>query len=115
MYSKAVLKRFRHPKYEGEIRNADTKLRVGNGICSDRLEIFIKMKDEKIIQARYLTYGCPAVVSSAELVCEKVEGKTPKQALKISVKQIIKDLKLPDFKSHCCKMVIEALRGALKK
>ena len=115
MYSIEVLKRFRHPKYEGEIRDADTKLRVGNGICNDRLEIFIKMKDGKIKQARYLTYGCPAAVSSAELVCEKAEGKTIKQALKTSMTQIRKDLHLPEFKHHCCEMAVNALRGALKK
>jgi len=115
MYSKEVLKRFRHPKLEGEIRNADAKVTVGNGICTDRLQLYIKMKGNRIKDIKYLTYGCPAAVSSAELVCELAKGKTLKIASKITFTKVLKKLKLPQGKYHCCKMSITALKEVIKK
>jgi len=114
-YSKEVLKRFRHPKHEGKIYKADSVSNVGNGICQDRLELSLSIKNGRIKNIKYLTYGCPAATSSAEMVCELAKGRTIKAAKNIKLIQILKKLKLPKEKHHCSEMGLKALKEALKK
>ena len=115
MYTKEVLKRFKNPKFVGEIKDADAIGEVGNPRCGDVMKIFLKIEKDTIKDIRFLTYGCPAAISSSEALCELAKNKTLKDALKITHKDIVKKLgDLPSIKQHCSVLGAEALQKAIK-
>ena len=118
-YSKKVLEVFMHPKNTGEIENADGVGKVGNLVCGDLIWVYIKVgKDKKgkeiIKDIKYKTFGCVAAVSSSEILCNLVKGKTLAKAKKISKEDIISKLgKLPKVKYHCSVLAADGLRKAI--
>ena len=79
------------------------------------MKVFIKVKDNKITDIKFKTYGCVAAIASSDVMCELVKGKTIDQALKIKDKDIVKRLeKLPPVKLHCSVLGMNALRDAIK-
>ena len=62
MYSKKILERFQKPKFAGELKDADAVGEVGNVKCGDIMKVFIKVKDNKISDIKFLTYGCVAAM-----------------------------------------------------
>jgi nitrogen fixation NifU-like protein len=116
MYSKKILERFQKPKFAGKIEDADAVGRVGNLKCGDIMEIFIKVKDNKIKDIKFLTYGCVAAVASSDVLCELAKGKTLGQALKITSKDVIKALggEVPLIKIHCSVLAQDALKKAIE-
>jgi nitrogen fixation NifU-like protein len=120
-YNKEVLKRFRKPKFAGEIKNADGIGQVGNSQCGDIMRVFLKIEknkktgQEKIKDIKFKTMGCVAAIASSDAVCEIAKGKTLKDALKITRKDIIKKVgNLPQIKHHCSILGEEALVAAIK-
>jgi nitrogen fixation NifU-like protein len=117
MYSKKVLKIFQNPKFAGEIKNADAVGEVGGMKCGDIMRIYLKIdrKTKKIKDIKFKTYGCIAAISASDAMCKLVKGKTLKQALKISAKDIVKELggELPAIKFHCSVLGTEALKKAV--
>ena len=75
LYSKKVMKHFRNPRNVGEIENPDGAGRVGNPVCGDVMEIYIKVKDDKIVDAKFKTFGCGAAIATSSMVTEMVKGK----------------------------------------
>jgi len=115
MYTKEVLERFRKPKNVGNIKKASGKGKVGNLKCGDIMELFIKVEKGKIVDAKFLTYGCCAAIAASDVVCDIVKGKTIKEAEKLTKKDIIKKLgELPLIKIHCSLLGIEALKKAIE-
>lgn len=120
MYSKKTLQLFKNPKFVGEIKNYSGKGKVGNIICGDIMEVFIKVnkKDNKEIikDIKYRTFGCVAAIASTEALCNIVKGKTIDEALKVSKKDIIKFMggEIPTVKVHCSVLASEALKKAIK-
>ena len=115
IYSKEVIKRFRNPKNYGEIKNADGIGKVGNPKCGDVMWLYIKIKDRKIKNIKFKTFGCPAAIGVSDMVCDLAKGKTIKEAKKINNKLIAKKLKgLPKIKYHCSLLGEEALQAAIK-
>ncbi|MCD6231776.1 iron-sulfur cluster assembly scaffold protein, partial [Candidatus Aerophobetes bacterium] len=84
LYSKKVMEHFQHPRNVGEIKNPDGVGHVGNPICGDVMKLYIKVKDNKIIDAKFKTFGCAAALATSSMVTEMVKGKTIEEALKIS-------------------------------
>lgn len=121
MYTAKTLKRFRKPKFAGEIKNADSIGKVGNLRCGDVMEIFIKVRKNKkgkevIEDISFLTYGCVAAIASTDIICELAKGKTLEKALKITSKDVIKKLgKVPEIKHHCSVLGLNALKEAINK
>ena len=120
LYSKKVMQLFKNPKHVGEIKNADGVASEGNPICGDVMKVFIKIgrnkRGEEIIKdIRYQTFGCVAAIASSEALCNLAKGKTLKEALKITSKDIADYLgKLPPIKFHCSVLGMATLHEAIK-
>ncbi len=115
MYSKKVMQHFQNPKFVGEIKNADGIGEVGNVRCGDIMKVFIKVKDNKIVDIKFKTYGCVAAIASSDALCELAKGKTLDDALKITDKQIVEHLgNLPPIKLHCSVLGMKALMKAIE-
>jgi nitrogen fixation NifU-like protein len=114
MYSEKVMCHFRKPKHAGEIKDADGIGQVGNPACGDVMKVQIKVKGNKIADARFQTFGCCAAIASSDAVCELVRGKTLEQAESLSRQDIVEFLGgLPDLKVHCSILGTEALKKAI--
>lgn len=113
-YTKKVLQYFRSPKHAGEIKKADGLGEVGNPTCGDVMRVSIKVKDNKIMDIKFKTFGCIAAISSTEALCRIAKGKSLEKAKKITAKDIMKELGgLPQIKIHCSVLGADALRKAI--
>jgi len=115
LYSEKVMEHFQHPRNVGEIKNPDGVGHVGNPVCGDIMELYIKVKDNRIIDAKFKTFGCGAAIATSSMVTEMVKGKTIEEALKISNKAVAEALDgLPPVKMHCSVLAEEALKAAIE-
>ncbi len=117
MYSKKTIKRFKNPKFVGEIKNPDAVGQEGNIKCGDIMKIFLKIdKDKDIIKdIKFQTYGCVAAIAASDAMCELAKGRNVKDALKIKAEHITKKLgDLPAIKFHCSILGTKALKNAIK-
>ena len=118
-YNKKVMKHFMNPKNVGEIKNADGVGKVGNMTCGDIMYVYIKVgknkKGEEILkEVKFKTLGCAAAIATSDVVIELARGKTIKEALKITNKDVVKELGgLPQIKVHCSLLAEEALGEAI--
>ena len=114
-YSKKVQQHLRNPKNVGEIKNPDGVGKVGNPVCGDIMELYIKVKDGVIKNAKFKTFGCGAAIATSSMVTELVKGKTVEEALEISNSAVAKALGgLPPIKMHCSVLAEEALKSAIE-
>lgn len=115
MYTEKVLDHFRNPRNMGEIKNPDGFGKVGNPVCGDVMAIYIKVKDERIVDIKFKTFGCTAAVATSSVLTEMVKGKTIDEALKITRDDVANELGgLPAIKMHCSNLAADALREAIK-
>ena len=114
-YSEKVMDHFKNPRNVGEIENPDGIGHVGNPVCGDIMELYIKVKDGIIVDAKFKTFGCGAAIATSSMVTEIVKGKSIKEALKISNKTVAEALDgLPAVKMHCSVLAEEALKSAIE-
>jgi len=114
-YTKELMERFRNPKFVKKLKNPNAVGEVGNIRCGDIMRLELEIKNNKIKNIGFQTYGCPAALASSDVVCELAKGKTLKQAGKLTKEDIIKKLKkMPPIKIHCSVLGIEALKKAIK-
>ena len=110
-----VKKHFFHPKNVGEIKNADGIGKVGNPTCGDVMAIYIKVKDNRISDIKFKTFGCTAAIATSSILTEMAKGKTLDEALKITRDDVANELGgLPAIKLHCSNLAADALREAIK-
>src|SRR3990167_2872109 len=113
-YSDKVMEHFRNPRNVGEIPDADGIGNVGNPICGDIMRLYIKVENDKIIDAKFKTFGCGAAIATSSMVTELVKDKTIEEALKISNRAVAEALGgLPPIKMHCSVLAEEALKSAI--
>ncbi len=113
-YSKEVLKRFTDPKNFGSIENPDGVGQVGNAVCGDIMKIYFKIKDNRIKDIKFQTFGCVSAIASSDALCELAKNKTIEEAKKITNQQIIDKLKgLPSIKVHCSVLGANGLKKAI--
>ncbi len=113
-YSEKVMEHFRNPKNVGKIGNPDGVGHVGNPICGDIMELYIKVEDSIIKDAKFKTFGCGAAIATSSMVTELVKGKSINEALAISNKAVAEALGgLPPIKMHCSVLAEEALKSAI--
>ena len=118
-YSDKVLEHFRNPRNVGVIEDPDGYGKVGNPVCGDLMEIFIKVgkndKNEEIIdEIKFRTFGCGSAVSTSSMVTEMAKGKTLDEAFKISRNDVAEHLDgLPPIKMHCSNLAADALQAAI--
>ena len=114
MYSPETLERFKNPKFTGQLKNADAVGQIGNFKCGDVMKVYLRIKDKKIKDIKFETYGCVAAIASTDMMCELVKGKTLNQAYKMSNQEIVKGLKnVPPIKIHCSILAMPSLRNAI--
>ena len=114
IYSEQVMDHFTNPRNVGTLENPDGIGHVGNPVCGDIMELYIKVKDEIITDAKFKTFGCGAAIATSSMVTELVKGKTVQEALEISNKAVIEALGgLPSVKVHCSVLAEEALKSAI--
>jgi len=114
-YSKEVMDHFTAPRNVGEIKDADGKGEIGNPTCGDMMTFYIKVKDNIIEDIKFKTFGCGAAIAVSSMVSEMAKGKTIDEALKITNKDVAKELGgLPKNKLHCSNLGAAALHAAIE-
>jgi nitrogen fixation NifU-like protein len=115
MYSAKVMDHFMNPRNVGEMPDADGVGMEGNPTCGDAMEIFIKVKDDRIVDAKFRTFGCGAAIAVSSMVTEMVKGKTLDEAMSLSKEAVAAELDgLPPQKMHCSNLGADALRKAIE-
>ncbi|MBS3077323.1 iron-sulfur cluster assembly scaffold protein [Candidatus Pacearchaeota archaeon] len=116
MYSTETLKRFKNPEFVGDMENPDAVGEIGNFKCGDVMKVYLKIKDDRIEDIKFETYGCVAAIASTDMMCELVKGKTLDEAYEMSNQEIVNGLKdLPPVKVHCSILGTRSLRDAIDK
>jgi len=114
-YTNIVKEHFFHPRNVGEIKNADGIGKVGNPKCGDVMAIYIKVKNDIIIDIKFKTFGCTAAIATSSILTEMVKGKKINEALKITRLDVADELGgLPAIKMHCSNLAADALKKAIK-
>ena len=115
MYSEKVMEHFRNPRNMGEIPNADGVGTVGNPICGDLMTIYIKVKDDKLADIKFKTFGCGAAIATSSMMTELAKGRTLEDAMEITRKDVAESLDgLPPIKMHCSNLAADGLHEAIK-
>jgi len=115
MYSEKVLDHFKHPRNVGEIEDADAEGTVGNPVCGDMMTMYIKVKDDRIEDVKFKTFGCGAAIATSSMTTELAKGKTLEEAMNISRQDVAEALDgLPPVKMHCSNLAADALHEAIK-
>jgi nitrogen fixation protein NifU and related proteins len=114
-YSKKVMDHFLHPRNIGEIKDADGFAEVGNPVCGDQLGFYIKVKNGKITDVKFLSFGCASNIATASILTEEVKGMKVADAKKYDWNKIVRDLGgLPKQKIHCSILAVEGLKKAIE-
>ncbi len=115
MYSETVMDHFKNPRNVGEIADADGVGEVGNPVCGDMMNIYIKVKDNRIQDIKFKTFGCGSAIAVSSMITEMAKGRTLEEAMKISNKDVAEALDgLPKNKLHCSNLGADALHAAIK-
>jgi nitrogen fixation NifU-like protein len=113
-YSQFLMEHFQNPRNVGEISDPDGVGTVGNASCGDIMQMFIKVNGDKIVEARFKTFGCGAAIATSSILTERIKGTTLDEALKISEetsKEVLSQL--PKEKIPCFTLATEALKLAI--
>ncbi len=114
-YSEKVMNHFQHPRNVGEIENADGIGEVGNPVCGDMMTFYIKVKDDRLADIKFKTFGCGAAIAVSSMVSEMAMGKTIDEALQITNELVAQELGgLPLNKMHCSNLGADALHKAIQ-
>ena len=117
-YSEKVLEHYERPHNVGSLDSGST--RVGTGLvgapeCGDVMKLQIEVDDDnKIIDAKFKTFGCGSAIASSSLATEWVKGRTIDEASMIENTEIVKELSLPPVKIHCSVLAEDAIKAAIK-
>ena len=114
-YSKKVMEHFMNPKNVGVIENPDGYGKVGNPVCGDLMEIYIKVEKDIIKDIKFKTFGCGSAIATSSMVTELAKGKHVDEAIKITRNDVADELDgLPPQKMHCSNLAADALQAAIK-
>ncbi|UCC94177.1 MAG: iron-sulfur cluster assembly scaffold protein, partial [Thermoplasmata archaeon] len=115
-YSEKTLDHFRNPRNVGTLEGDDVAIgRVGNPVCGDLMEIYIRVVDDRIEDITFQTFGCGSAVATSSMITELVRGMTLDDALKVTRSDVADALDgLPPIKMHCSNLAADALHDAIK-
>lgn len=114
-YSDKVMEHFKNPHNVGQIGNPDGVGKVGNPVCGDLMEIQIRVKDDRLEDVKFRTFGCGAAVATSSMVTDMAIGKTLDEAMKITRADVADELGgLPPVKMHCSNLAADALHAAIE-
>ena len=115
IYSEKVMDHFMNPRNVGEIENPDGIGEEGNPVCGDMMTFYIKVKDNRLEDVKFKTFGCGAAIAVSSMVSEMAKGKTLEEALKITPQLVADKLEgLPKNKFHCSNLGAQALTKAIE-
>jgi len=115
MYTEKVMEHFKNPHNLGEIPDADGVGTVGNPVCGDLMTIYIKVKDNRLVDIKFKTFGCGAAIATSSMTTDLAKGKTLEEAMKLSRADVAGSLGgLPPVKMHCSNLAADALHAAIK-
>ncbi len=115
IYSEKVMDHFMNPRNVGEIENPDGVGEVGNPVCGDMMTFYIKVKDDRLEDVKFRTFGCGAAIAVSSMVSEMAKGKTLEEAMKITPRAVADELEgLPKNKLHCSNLGDQALHKAIQ-
>ena len=115
MYSEKVMDHFNNPRNVGKLENPDGVGTVGNPVCGDVMKLYIEVKDGKITDAKFQTFGCGAAIATSSMVTELIKDKTLEEAVRLSNKEVADALDgLPPLKMHCSMLAEDALKKAIE-
>lgn len=115
MYTDKVMEHFKNPRNMGEIPDADGVGTVGNPTCGDLMTMYIKVKNNRIEDIKFKTYGCGAAIATSSMTTELAKGKTLEEANSITRASVASSLGgLPPVKMHCSNLAADALHAAIK-
>jgi nitrogen fixation NifU-like protein len=113
-YSEQVIDHFRHPRNAGAVPDADGYASV-TGPCGDTMEIWLKVRGDRIVTASFWTDGCGPSIASGSMTTELARGKSVAEAWAVTPKDILNALGgLPEENEHCALLAANTLHGALK-
>jgi nitrogen fixation NifU-like protein len=113
-YNPIVIDHFTHPRNMGEMDNPDGVGEATNPACGDTMRLFIKVEKNRVIDAKFLTFGCAAAIASSSITTEMIKGKTLEEILTISNQMVAEALGgLPPTKIHCSVLAEDALNAAV--
>lgn len=115
LYNNTVMDHFMNPRNMGDIKDADGIGEVGAAACGDIMKISLKIRDGKIEDARFKTFGCGSAIASSSMATELIKGRTVDEAMSFSNQEVVDALGgLPPVKIHCSVLAEEALKAALE-
>jgi nitrogen fixation NifU-like protein len=115
-YSDKVIDHYNNPRNVGSLDKA--KANVGTGVvgapeCGDVMKLQIEVEGDRIVDAKFKTFGCGSAIASSSLATEWIKGKTLDEALGIKNTQIVEELSLPPVKIHCSVLAEDAIKSAV--
>jgi len=115
VYGEKVMEHFMNPRNVGEIENPDGVGEEGNPVCGDMMTFYIKVKDDRLEDVKFKTFGCGAAIAVSSMVSEMAKGKTLEEAMKITPRSVADKLEgLPKNKFHCSNLGAQALNKAIQ-
>ena len=114
-YTEKVMEHFMNPRNVGEIRDADGVGTVGNPVCGDMMAFYIKVKDDKLADVKFKTFGCGAAIAVSSMVSEMAKGMSIEEAKALTNQAVADELGgLPANKMHCSNLGADALHAAIE-
>ena len=116
-YSRKVLEHYERPRNVGTLDSTDSSVGssiVGAPECGDVMRLQIKVKDNRVIDAKFKPFGCGSAIASSSLATEWVKGKSVDEAMAIENTEIVEELSLPPVKIHCSVLAEDAIKAAIK-
>jgi nitrogen fixation NifU-like protein len=114
-YSSKLLDYFENPRCAGELPDANAIAEVTNPICGDAMKLWLKVDNNRVVDARFKTQGCSAAIATSSYATEMIIGMDLAQARAVTKEQIADALGgLPASKMHCSVLAADAIRAALK-
>jgi nitrogen fixation NifU-like protein len=114
LYNGTVMEHFLNPRNLGDLADADGIGEVGAAACGDIMKISVKIKDGKIEDARFKTFGCGSAIASSSMATELIKGRTIQEAMHFTNQEVVNALGgLPPVKIHCSVLAEEAIKAAL--
>ena len=115
LYNRTVMDHFMNPRNMGDLKDADGVGEVGATACGDIMKISLKIKDGKIEDARFKTFGCGSAIASSSMATELIKGRSIDEVMNFSNQEVVDALGgLPPVKIHCSVLAEEALKAALE-
>jgi nitrogen fixation NifU-like protein len=114
LYNPIVMDHLTHPRNTGEMEEPDGVGEAQNPACGDTMRLFIKVKESRITDVKFLTFGCGAAIASSSITTEMIKGKTIDEILTISDRDVMEALGgLPPAKVHCSILAERAIKAAV--